>query len=158
MKGHSIKTRLLTSGAIAIIIALGITGFGLTYLFERHVERRIGAELDTYITQIASRLAFEPSGKPYLGDKLADPRFEKIYSGLYWQINNETANMAARSRSLWDTRLGLPDDIPDFGKVDVHQTAGPQQTVLLAHERRLRFKAANGEQIVRLVVAVDSNV
>ncbi len=155
MRAHSLKTRLLVIGTIVLIIALGLTGFGLTLLFDRHVERRVSAELDTYLAQIASRLSFDETGKPHLGGKLADPRFEKIYGGLYWQVNNETAGLSASSRSLWDTRLKLPVDIPGFGKVHVHTTTGPQNSSVLIHERRLRFKSPAGEQIARLIVAID---
>ncbi len=154
MKGHSLKIRLLWVGTIVLILALSLTGFGLTTLFERHVERRISLELDTYITQIASRLSFAPSGLPQLDDKLADPRFKKIYSGLYWQIHNETAGLSVRSRSLWDTQLNLPVDSPGFGKVHIHTTGGPQDTSLLVHERRLLFKSPKGQQVVRLLVAI----
>ena len=107
MSRNSLRIRLLGIQAVTIVIALGLTGWGLTYLFERHVARRIGVELDTYITQIAARVTFETDGRPVLADSLADPRFDRIYGGLYWQIDNETAKISTRSRSLWDTRLGL---------------------------------------------------
>ncbi len=155
MRGHSLKTRLLTTGSIILILALGLTGLGLTILFERHVERRVSLELNTYIIQIASRLSFTSAGLPRLDGKLADPRFEKIYSGLYWQINNETAGRFEHSRSLWDTQLTLPSDSPDLGKVHIHTISGPQNSPLLVHERRLRFKSPQGEQVARLIVAID---
>jgi len=155
MTSRSLKLRLMAIEAIVIALALSITGFGLTYLFERHVERRISTELDTYVIQMAARLSFGPSGKPLLGGKLADPRFDNIYSGLYWQINNETRGLVAHSRSLWDTKLNLPSDQPRYGQVHIHNLKGPQGTSLLAHERRLRFKTEAGEQSVRLVVALD---
>ncbi len=156
MKTHSLRLRLQVIQVITIAMALIITGYGLIYLFERHVERRIGSELDTYIAQIAARLSFEPSGMPHLAGKLADPRFENIFSGLYWQINNETAGVSARSRSLWDTRMTLPNDTPGFGKVHIHYLAGPQSSSVLVHERRLLFKSPAGEQTVRVIVAIDT--
>jgi signal transduction histidine kinase len=155
MTGHSLKIRLLTAGTVVLILALGLTGIGLITLFDRHVERRISTELDTYLTQIASRLSFAASGMPQLGNKLADPRFEKIYSGLYWQINNETAKISTHSRSLWDTRLSLPVDSPDFGKVHIHTIIGPHEASLLIHERRLSFAAPAGDQVARLIVAIN---
>ncbi len=155
MTRYSLKIRLLSIQMITVLVALGLTGLALTYLFERHVERRISAELDTYITQIAARLSFKPSGVPLLNGKLADPRFEKIYSGLYWQINNETAEKSSHSRSLWDITLLLPVDTPGFGKVHIHTTKGPKDTNLLIHERRLIFKSALGDQTSRIIVAID---
>ncbi len=155
MARHSLKIRLLAIQAITVFVALGLTGVVLTYLFERHVERRISTELDTYITQIAARLSFDAEGKPLLGGKLADPRFEKIYGGLYWQVNNETSNKSSHSRSLWDIALTLPVDTPGFGKVHIHTTKGPEGTHILVHERRLIFKSSLGDQICRIIVAID---
>ena len=155
MNRHSLKIRLLAIQAIVIVLALGITGYSLTYLFERHLERRISTELDTYLTQIAARLSFDQTGAPLLGGKLADPRFDKIYSGLYWQIDNETAGQTARSRSLWDTRLTLPADTPGRGKVHVHTITDPRGALLLVHERRLVFQSPIGEQTALLIVALD---
>ncbi len=155
MKPASLKIRLLLVGALVILLALSLTGFGLIYLFKRHVERRIGSELDTYITQIASRLGFDSNGGPHLDDKLADPRFEKIYSGLYWQIDSETSGRSAHSKSLWDIHLKLPVDNPGFGKVHIHTIKGPLDSSLKVHERRLRFETTSGEQVARLAVAID---
>lgn len=155
MKGRSLKVRLFLVGAVVIFLALAITGFGLSFLFERHVERRMGAELDTYITQIASRLSFDETGKPHLNGRLADPRFDKIYGGLYWQVNNETAGISVRSRSLWDVDLVLPIDTPGYGIVHAHKASGPENTSLLVHERRLKFNAPQGQQVARLIVAID---
>jgi len=152
---RSLKLRLAIIQGVTILIALGITGWGITYLFDRYLERRIGSELDTYISQIVSRITFDVNGVPNLKGQLADPRFGKIYSGLYWQIYNETSKHLARSRSLWDTQLTLPTDIPDFGKIHIHNIDGPDQSTLLIHERRLLFKSAAGEQAVRIVVALD---
>ncbi len=155
MTRHSLKIRLLAIQAITVLVALGLTGFVLGYLFERHVERRISSELDTYITQIAARLSFDSSGKPLLEGKLADPRFEKIYGGLYWQINNETSHKSSHSRSLWDIALTLPVDSPGFGKVHIHTTKGPEGTDILVHERRLIFKSSLGNKTSRIIVAID---
>ncbi len=155
MKTRSLKIRLLALQAVAIILALGITGYSLTYLFERSVERRIDTELDTYLTQIAARLSFDQSGKPQLGSKLADPRFDNIYSGLYWQIVNTTVDQTIRSRSLWDTELILPAEAHGPNAVHSHYIGGPQKSSLLVHERSLIFRSPIGEQTVRMAVALD---
>jgi signal transduction histidine kinase len=115
----------------------------------------MGAELDTYLNQIAARLVFDPQGTARLDGRLADPRFDRIFSGLYWQITDERTQATIRSRSLWDTRLELPPDEPAVGAIDVHDAAGPADTRLLVHERRLAFDTPAGEKIFRLAVAVD---
>ncbi len=155
MKSASLKIRLLVVGALVLVLALSLTGVGLIFLFTRHVERRMEVELDTYVMQIASRVQFDKQGLPHLNEKLADPRFEKIYSGLYWQIDNETSGLSAHSKSLWDTRLKRHVISPPFGKVHVYKIKGPLSQTLKVHERRLRFGAKDHELKARLAVAID---
>jgi len=145
----------MIAATCAILLALAIAGVGLVLLFERHVERRIGTELDTYLNQIAARTLFDENGAAVLGGKLADPRFGQVYSGLYWQIADEKTKNFTRSRSLWDTSLALPEDIPALGAIHVHDIAGPQNARLLTHERRLVFNTPGGERILRLAVGID---
>lgn len=158
MKIRSLRLRLMISATLAILLALTIAGFGMVALFERHVERRIGSELGTYLNQMTARTVFDADGTATLGGKLADPRFDQVYSGLYWQIADETAQRYTRSRSLWDTKLDLPQDVPPLGAIDVHDVDGPQGSLLRAHERRLVFDTGRGEKILRLTVAIDRGV
>lgn len=155
MKANSLRLRLLLASAGAVAMALAVAGIGLVLLFERHVERRIGAELDTYLNQMAARLTFDADGGFAVRGTLADPRFDTIFSGLYWQVADETANVYARSRSLWDTKLELPQDLPAVGIIHVHDIAGPRDSPLLTHERRLAFDTPSGKRILRLAVAID---
>ena len=155
MKNWSLRLRLMGAATCAIFLALAVAGFGLVLLFERHVERRVGSELNTYINQIAGRILFDENGSAGLDGTLADPRFGKVYSGLYWQITDEKLKGTRRSRSLWDTSLALPVDIPPLGAIHVHDIAGPQKARLLGHERRLVFDTGQGETILRLTVAID---
>ncbi|MDN2568124.1 ATP-binding protein [Aquibium sp. A9E412] len=155
MTGGSLRLRLLLAAAAAVVVALAVAGAGLVYLFERHLERRVGAELDTHLDQLAAGIAFGPDGAAVLQGALADPRFERVYGGLYWQVHDAARGATLRSRSLWDTRLALPDDRPPVGRVHVHDVAGPAESRLRVHERRLVFAAPDGERVLRLAVAVD---
>jgi len=155
MTRRSLRLRLLIAAAGAIGIALLAAGLALVLLFERNLELRYGAELDGYINQIAGGLILDTEGDMSLSDKLADPRFDRVYGGLYWQAVNETTNQALRSRSLWDVRLDLPADQPPPGAVHIHEIAGPRGTMLLAHERRLIYTSGGHQTFVRIVVAID---
>ncbi|MHA1567163.1 MAG: sensor histidine kinase [Alphaproteobacteria bacterium] len=155
MKIRSLRLRLLIAATCAILLALAVAGVGLVLLFERHVERRIGAEINTYLDQIAARVQFDENGVTGLDGALADPRFEQVYGGLFWQITDEQTRGLTRSRSLWDTSLALPEDTPPLGVIHVHHIDGPQETRLLSHERRLVFDTGRGERILRLAVAID---
>ncbi|MGD9869030.1 MAG: sensor histidine kinase [Hyphomicrobiales bacterium] len=152
---RSLRVRLLLAATAAVTLALAVAGTGLVILFERHVERRIGEELDTYLRQMAAGIVIAPDGTLSLPGGLADPRFEQPYSGLYWQAEEDGTSNVLRSRSLWDTRLDLPADTPPLGSVDVHDIPGPSGTTLHTHERRLAFPAASGEKVLRLAAAID---
>lgn len=96
----SLRLRLLLAGAASTLVALALAAYGLTILFERHVERRLAAELVVHLNQITAQL--EPSSKDKgeitLAGQPADPRFEVPLSGLYWQIIHEQKGTVLRSR------------------------------------------------------------
>mgnify|MGYP001195908155 CR=1 FL=1 len=156
MKNRSLRLRLLLAAAISVGLALVLAGFGLVALFDRHVERRVNAELHTFVNQIASGVDFAVGGVPQLNQPLADPRFERPYGGLYWQIVDEHGD-AQRSRSLWDYVLQLPAPEGEIGKPQRYALPGPQGKMLHAYERRIVFPATSGDRTLRIVVAVDQH-
>ena len=156
MSGRSLRLRLLLAAAISVGLALVLAGFGLVALFDRHVERRVNAELRTFVTQIAGALDFSADGQPQLSRALADPRFERPYGGLYWQIAGEDGP-ALRSRSLWDYVLPLPAATGEVGHPQRYALPGPQGKMLHVYERRIVFPATSGDRVFRLVVAVDQH-
>jgi len=154
MSRRSLRLRLLFAAAISVGLALVVAGFGLVTLFDRHVERRVNAELHTFVTQIAGAVEFQPDGTPALTRPLADPRFERPYGGLYWQI--ETGNLPkVRSRSLWDYVLKLPAPGVEVGRPQRYALDGPEGRSLHAYERRIVFDRDGTERTLRIVVAVD---
>ena len=98
MSRRSLRLRLLLAAAMSVGLALVMAGLGLVALFDRHVERRVNVELHTFVTQIAGAIDFQPDGQPALSRALADPRFERPYGGLYWQIETDD-HTKVRSRS-----------------------------------------------------------
>ncbi|MFN9358597.1 MAG: hypothetical protein ACK6A4_17560, partial [Alphaproteobacteria bacterium] len=101
----SVRLRLAAGAVTALVCVLVLSWFGLVQLFERHVERRIGAELDLHLSQIASATLVMADGTLSLEREPADPRFVRVRSGLYWQVEDEATGRMLRSRSLWDARL-----------------------------------------------------
>ena len=155
MNAQSLKLRLLLLGAITISLALLVAGLGIVGLFERHVERRAEAELDTYIRQISAGIIFNAKGEAVFNHSLADPRFETPLSGLYWQISDDGGSRMLRSRSLWDTALRLPGDVLDRGSVHRHTLEGPSHTSLLVRERDVTYTTPAGSRQLRIAVALD---
>jgi hypothetical protein len=67
-------------------VALLVASVSLVALFERHVERRIGAELTSGLNQPAAATTMAPAGDVTVEPPPADPRFEAPLSGLYRQL------------------------------------------------------------------------
>lgn len=155
MKQGSLRLRLLAAGAVSIILALAIAGFGLLLLFERHVERRMTAELGSHLNQLVSSLARAADGRLEASAPPAEPRFAQPLSGLYWQITEEPQGAVLRSRSLWDATLPLPPDVPAAAEIHQHTIPGPGGASLLAVERRIALPASLGGGTIRAAVALD---
>src|SRR5690606_21570419 len=81
---RSLRLRLALAGAASIIAALVAAFFVLSTLFERHVERRIAAELVLHLNQVIAGLAEQPGTSLHLVKPPVDPRFDRPLSGLYW--------------------------------------------------------------------------
>lgn len=156
MTPRSLKVRLLVLGAASIGMALLLAGLGIVWLFERHVERRAEAELDTYVRQIAAGISFDAGGAFSFNGTLPDPRFGEPQSGLYWQIEDEGKGQLLRSRSLWDFVLAPPEDALDTGSVHRHMLAGPAHARLLTRERSVAYPEPGGSKRLRISVALDT--
>ncbi|MCB1482539.1 MAG: HAMP domain-containing histidine kinase [Rhodobiaceae bacterium] len=152
---RSLRLRLVAYAAGVVAIVLVVAGIGLTSLFSRHLERRIGSELDVHIAQLSGSLRIATDGALTLAREPADPSFSRIYGGLYWQINDATSGKVLRSRSLWDSALALPDDALEPGTVHAHETEGPGGQHLLVHEQAFLVSVAGRDHDVRLSVALD---
>ena len=150
MKPGSIRLRLLVAGAVSVVAALAVAGAGLTYLFERHVERRVEAELATYLDQLIAGVGLTPDGTLVVNEAPADPRFFVPLSGLVWQVTDPSGTLI-RSRSLWDETITLPaDDLAD-GAVHMHEIVGPDGGLYVALERQVRDVEAEVERLENLL-------
>jgi signal transduction histidine kinase len=151
---QSLRLRLLAAAAIALVVALTVSGLVLANLFERHVEAREYAELRNHQNQIIAAVVIAANGQFSLANAPADPRFFSPNGGLYWQIELP-GGLKQRSRSLWETELVLPaDDIID-GTVHHHTIGGPNSSTLLAIERGVTVGPEARPILLRLTVAVD---
>src|SRR5262245_36922110 len=106
---RSLRVRLLLGAAIAIFLALAAAWVAMTLLFERHVERRIEADLRRDGLQLAAARSVAADGTPALEKEPGDSRFFEPASGLYWQVS--TPQGALTSRSLWDQHLPDPKNV-----------------------------------------------
>ncbi|NKN34598.1 HAMP domain-containing histidine kinase [Marichromatium bheemlicum] len=155
MGRRSLRARLWLGAAISIAIALVVAAAGLSRLFEAHVERRLGAELEVHLDQLVATLTLDPDGQPLLARSLPDPRFDVPLSGRYWQIDGVGTPGMLRSRSLWDAVIALPLDPLPPGQIHAHCLPGPDDQQLLVRERRISLHDADGvQQQARVAVAM----
>lgn len=152
---RSLRLRLLILATGVIVLVMVLAGMGLTSLFYRHIERRIGQEIDTHIDQITAALRFAPDGSIYLFRQPADPRFQQVYGGLYWQVADRKSGKVLRSRSLWDTELDLPGDNLKPGQIHIHGGTGPRGHPLLVHEQVAIIPFNGEDHDIRVAVAID---
>lgn len=145
----SLRLRLALAGGAFLVLALVIAFFGLSVIFERHVERRVEAELTLHLDQLIAALTLR-DGKLVLDRQPVDPRFTRPLSGLYWQV--ESGGEVLRSRSLWDVELDLPALEP--GAPVSRTIIGPQQTSLLAIERKVVGSKRLGNRTLLVAVAI----
>ena len=156
----SLRFRLLAATLVALVLALVLAGVLLGSLFREHVTRQFEAVLTQQLDQLTARLDVDATGQPVIDTgRLSDPRWQKPYSGLYWQLDRvvpggETRRGELRSRSLWDTVLTLPDDALADGALHRHEGQGPQDAPLMLVERTVRTAEPPGAAW-RLIVAAD---
>ena len=161
-RGGSLRLRLLAATLATLVLALAGAHWWLAGLFRDHVIRRFDTALTQQLDQLTARLEFDAAGAPFIGPRgMSDPRWDKPYSGLYWQVERLPAEPGAprailRSRSLWDAELGLPGDALADGAVHRHEVAGPRGEQLRAVERSLQAPEP-AETRWRLVVAGDTH-
>ena len=156
----SLRLRLLGATLATLVVALVGAHWWLTGLFRDHVLQQFDASLTQQLDQLTARLEFDAQGVPVIGPRaMSDPRWEKPYSGLYWQVQRLTvfagqSSAVLRSRSLWDAQLSLPDDALADGTIHRHHITGPRGEPLRAVERSLKA-AEQAESRWRLMVAGD---
>lgn len=130
--GRSLTRRLIWLASGWILIALVVTGFVLTSLFQESALRRLGASLNETIDQVV--LATSATAEGVTVGAILDQRTLNIYSGKYWAVAEPAAGdhlkILARSRSLWDAELPVPADLPPrlvdaIGQTITYNAVGP---------------------------------
>lgn len=154
MNRSSLNFRLSAAAVVSIIVALTLSGFFLTLLFERHVLRRVDQELSVVIKQLAAALEVGADNRPVLASPLSDPRFERPLSGLYWQVESPQG-VELRSRSLWAQSLALPAFSATASPPGRYQLPAPDDGVVIARARTIFLETGAGDRAFRLAAAVN---
>lgn len=147
---RSLHWRLLAGAMAAILLALAVAWLFMTLLFERHLDRRLQAEMTRDGLRLVAGLVIGSDGAPRIERPPVDSRLETPAGGYYWEVSTEHGTL--RSRSLWDADLRRPGAVA-ADRWQLRRAAGPygQQVSLL--ERRVEL--TEGPQVL-VQLALDS--
>lgn len=150
----SLKRRfLLTSMAVSAAVLI-VAGLFLYYLFERDFRARIRTETHNQLMQLLGGLDLGEAGEIQT-PAMADPRFRTPLSGLYWQVETKSGEVA-RSRSLWDGTLSTGDQ-PWQNIPDPQAFPGPFGEPVLISARLVSLGEAPNRQQMRVMIAVNES-
>jgi signal transduction histidine kinase len=94
---NSLTFRLIAIAAVWTVLGLVGGGIVLSGVFRSAVEDSFDDRLTFDLEGLIAAAAMDTPGSITLEDRFADPRFERIYSGWYWQIepdNQASAQIA----------------------------------------------------------------
>lgn len=153
MTRGSLRRRLGLVGGLSILAALVLSVIGLTFLFDRHVERVALADLEARALSVAAMIEMSGGSTPGFRRTPVDPLYERPFSGHYWQL--ELGEEIRRSRSLWDYILPHVGPALPSGSTRVLTLQGPRSEPLLAFETWLVAGQGPSAVQIRVVVATD---
>src|ERR1700693_5869082 len=86
LKTNSLSFRLIAGAAIWSLFCLVIGGFVLSSVFRNAVEHSFDDQLTFDLDGLIAAAESDAPDHVTLEDRFADPRFERPFSGWYWQI------------------------------------------------------------------------
>ena len=137
----SLAARLIAAAAVWTILGLVVGGLVLSDIFSDAVKGDFDARLKFDLDGMIAAAEPDPAGGVSLRGRFTDPRFERIYSGWYWQITPADAHSGEMqiSRSLWDKTLRIADARIAASGLVWGSGEGPDGQHLRMVERRIEF-------------------
>jgi signal transduction histidine kinase len=151
---RSLRKRLLLAALVALILALGVAGVALTFVFERAVRARVVADLGDHVDLLTQGLRLDAAGALTLLREPPDPRFERPQGGFYWQLGRD-GRTELRSRSLAQASLAWSPTPQRSGVTSWNYMPGPAGQELIAVERQVTIDSSDGAIPVRFLVGLD---
>ncbi|HEY6578341.1 MAG TPA: sensor histidine kinase, partial [Rhizomicrobium sp.] len=144
----SLSARLIAAAAVWTLLGLLVGGYVLSGVFRSSVEGDFDARLRSDLDEMIAAAEPTSEGAVSLQNRFADPRFERVYSGWYWQITPETpkgplTGNAQISRSLWDRTIKVADSHSSHGTTWGHGE-GPENQRLRIVAQRIEFPVQPG--------------
>ncbi|MFZ5784146.1 MAG: sensor histidine kinase [Pseudomonadota bacterium] len=145
----SLSLRLIAAALAWLVVMLAVGGVALALAFRSAVEQEFTNRLEAVLNAMIAATEIGPDGTVVVVRPLGDPRFDRVFSGWYWQVTEPGGRMV-RSRSLWDSAI---EPVDGGTQLHTRRVTGPNGEPLLVVERDLLFPDASGP--VHLLVAAD---
>ncbi len=145
-----------------ILLGLLVGGYALSGVFRASVEGDFDSRLRSDLDEMIAAAEPDAQGAVSLQNRFADPRFERVYSGWYWQITPEGPKgpdilHAQISRSLFDREIRITDSRKSRDVTWGHGE-GPDAQRLRFVAQRIEFpgpEQKNGARAYSFLVAAD---
>ena len=144
----SLRRRLLLAGGVGLLLVSLLASALLGELFKRSARDRFDHELQQDMLTLLAQAEVDADGQLRLRQEPNDARFQRVFSGAYWQIAGADGRVLLQSRSLWDETLPATA----MGAA-TRNLAGPLQQSLRARVQQVRLPRANEPFVA--VVATD---
>ena len=158
---NSLAARLIAAAAVWTMLALAVGGFFLSNAFRTAALDNFDASLKSDMDGLTAAAEPDEDGGVVLQDSFVNRRFNRVYSGLYYQIRPAQPGQAGGqiSRSLFDRSL-VPTAVENRGLVAYGYAAGPENQKLRVVEQRVEFPIAstpdqNDKKLYTFLVAGD---
>ena len=133
----SLRRRLLLVAGIGLVLVSVLASVLLGELFKRSARDRLDHELRQDMLTLLAQAEVDPEGQLRLRQEPNDARFQRVFSGAYWQIADQQGKVLLQSRSLWDQTLAATADGPTQRNLP-----GPMQQSLRARVQQVRLPRA----------------
>ncbi|MGH6827750.1 MAG: sensor histidine kinase [Rhizomicrobium sp.] len=141
-KPNSLAARLIAAAAIWAMLALAVGGFILSNAFRNAVEDNFDTALAGDMDGLIAAAEPDPEGGLVLQDRFVNREFDRVYSGLYYQIRPVAPGPGAEiSRSLFDRALSVIGG-QTRGTITYGFAMGPEDQHLRVLSRRVEFPVA----------------
>jgi len=149
LRFDSLAARLIASAAVWTMLGLIVGGFLLSGVFSASLQSEFDARLKFDLDGMIAAAEPDPTGGVSLQGRFTDPRFERIYSGWYWQIipdvlpskNDSDHDDVQISRSLWDKTIHQTDKGAQ-GRLTWGHGTGPENQHVRFVSRHVAFPIA----------------
>jgi signal transduction histidine kinase len=143
---NSLAARLIAAAAIWAMLALAVGGFVLSNAFRNAVQGNFDSTLQSDMGGLIAAAEPDPQAGVILQDRFINRQFDRVYSGLYYQIRPVGPGAGGQiSRSLFDQALTITPDTTR-GAIAYGFAMGPENQHLRVLSRRVEFPAADTPQ------------